>query len=282
MKVLITGCNGFLGKEMIRYFSKNHTVIPTNRETLDPTKIGSVASFFRNNTVDIVIHTAVKGGKRTHKDCISDLYENIKMFDNLSFFSNDYKALFNFGSGAEFDRIKNIHLAHETDIYGSLPTDYYGLSKNLITRRVNDLNSNIYNLRLYGCFGFFEEEQRLFRSIFNKISKSEPIEIHQDKYMDYFYAQDVGKVIEYLSNNLNQSIKKDYNLCYEKKYRLSELSFKIKSLTNHKQDVIINNTDLGFSYTGSNDRLAKLKIDLTGLDKGIENCYTEWRKNGNY
>jgi len=280
MKVLITGCNGFLGKELTRYFSKKHTVIATNRKTLDPTNINSVSSFFKKNKIDIVIHTAVKGGKRTHKDRIEDLYENIKMFDNLSSFSDYYKALFNFGSGAEFDRNKNIHLVDETDVYSAFPTDYYGLSKNLITRRINDLNSNIFNLRLYGCFGFYEEEQRLFRSIFNKISNAEPIEIYQDKYMDYFYAQDVGKVIEHLSNNVDKLIKKDYNLSYDKKYKLSELSFKIKSLTNHKQNVIISNNDLGFSYTGSNNRLKKLDINLCGLDEGLKNCYIEWRNNG--
>ena len=280
MKVLITGCDGFLGKELTRYFSKNHTVIATNRKTLNPANLSNVSSFFKKNKVDIVVHTAVKGGKRNHEDCIEDLYKNITMFDNLASCSEHYKALFNFGSGAEFNRTKSIHLVAETDIYGSFPEDYYGLSKNLITRKINDLNSNIFNLRLYGCFGFYEEEQRLFRSMFNKVLNSQPFEIHQDKYMDYFYAQDVGKVIEHLANNLDKRLKKDYNLCYDKKYKLSELAIKIKNLTNHQQNVIINNKEMGLSYTGANNRLKDLNIDLLGLEIGMQNCFTEWRING--
>ena len=279
MNILITGSKGFIGKELSRYFSKEHNVIATDRTTLDPTKYESVKSFFDNNKIDVVIHAAVKGGKRGHQESIEDLYENLLMFENLSNFSNHYKAMFNFGSGAEFDRRLDIELSRESQIESRLPSDYYGLAKNLITRKISQMDSNIYNLRLFGCFGEYEEPQRLLRATYDKIVKGENPNIYNDKWMDYFYAQDVGRVIEYIINNIEKDIPKDINLCYNEKYKLSDLVYKIKYLTESNCDVIIYNNQIGsLSYTGDSTELDSLNIALMGIDIGVEKCLKSWSK----
>jgi UDP-glucose 4-epimerase len=279
VNILITGSKGFIGKELSRYFSKEHNVIATDRTTLDPTKYESVKSFFENNEIDVVIHTAVKGGKRGHHESVEDLYENLLMFENLSNFSNRYKAMFNFGSGAEFDRRMDIKLSRENQIESRLPSDYYGLAKNLITRKINHLDYNIYNLRLFGCFGEYEEPQRLLRATYDKIIKGENPNVHNDKWMDYFYAQDVGRVIEYIVNNIEKDIPKDINLCYNEKYKLSDLVYKIKNLTESNCDVIIYNNQIGsLSYTGDSTKLDSLNIALMGIDIGVEKCLKSWSK----
>ena len=187
--------------------------------------------------------------------------------------------MFNFGSGAEFDRRKDIKLAKEATIDSHLPTDYYGLAKNLITRKINHLDSNIYNLRLFGCFGEHEDPQRLLRATYNRIIRGESPNIHNDKWMDYFYAQDIGRVIEYIVNNIEKDIPKDINLCYNEKYRLSDLVYKIKYLTKSDCDVIIYNNQIGsLSYTGDSTELESLSIALTGIDIGVEKCLKNWNK----
>lgn len=279
MNILITGSKGFIGKELSRYFGEEHNVIATDRTTLDPTKYESVRHFFYTNDVDIVIHAAVKGGRRGHEESVDVLYENILMFDNLSKFSDSYKVLFNFGSGAEFDRRGSISSVKEEAVAESLPEDYYGLSKNLITRKINQIDSNIYNLRLFGCFGIDEESQRLLRATYYKICNNQNPTVYGDKYMDYFYAQDVGRVIDYVMNNLEKDIPKDINLCYNEKYKLSDLVYKIKYLTKSDCDVIIYNNEIGnLSYTGDSARLDNLDIALLGIDIGVEKCLKSWKK----
>jgi GDP-L-fucose synthase len=279
MNILITGSKGFIGKELLKYFREEHNVVATSRITLDPTKFESVKNFFENNIVDIVIHAAVSGGKRGYIDGVDVLYDNLLMFDNLSKFSNHYKMLFNFGSGAEFDRRYDIRDALESKVDDCLPTDYYGLAKNLITRKINHLDSNIYNLRLFGCFGEYEEPQRLLRATYDKIVKGESPNVHNDKWMDYFYAQDIGRVIEYIVNNIEKDIPKDINLCYNEKYKLSDLVYKIKNLTESNCDVIIYNNQIGsLSYTGDSTELDSLNIALMGIDIGVEKCLKSWSK----
>lgn len=278
MKILITGCNGFLGKEMIDYF-EGHEILATDRTTLDPTCFKSVSAFFKKNkNIDIVVHTAVKGGKRLHKESIRDFFDNLAMFDNLSKFSDQYGLMVNFGSGAEFGRHKNINRLSEKSIKNGFPEDYYGLSKNAITRKIIALDKNIFNLRLFGCFGIHEESQRLIRASYNKMINGDPAIIFQDRYMDYFYAQDVGRVIEQLPSWIKSTLSRDVNLCYPEKVKLSDIANKIKHLTNSDCDVIIESTMLGKCYTGNCDRLSSMHVDLIGLEEGLSRCLKSWRE----
>ena len=141
------------------------------------------------------------------------------------------------------------------------------------------LQSNIYNLRLFGCFGGHEDPQRLFRSCYENFCQQKDAEIHCDKYMDYFYAQDVGRVIDHIIQNHGEKLPRDINLCYNDKCTLSEYAQKIKQLTKSDCCVIIQNKDLGFPYTGNHAVLESLGInDLTGLEGGINECLTKWKK----
>ena len=280
MNILLTGANGFLAKEIKEYYSNRReiNVIPTDRRTLNPTDFNNVQKFFNENKVDIVIHTAVKGGKRNHTPEIEDIFDNIGMFQNLAYFSNKFKVMFNFGSGAEFNRATSIENAPESSIDESLPYDYYGLAKNIITRKIVKMNSNIYNLRLFGCFGRHEESQRLFRSCYNKFYINQEASISRDKYMDYFYAQDVGRVVDFIIDKHGPDLPRDINLCYPEKFTLREHAERIKHLTNALPQVIIDNKELGKPYTGEATILNSLNIDLIGLNQGVNECLKSWNR----
>jgi len=282
MNILFTGANGFLAKELVQYFSRSDlkcNLLLTDRTTLDPTDYENVKDFFNNMPVDIVIHTAVQGGKRGQFEDIDHLMNNIMMFQNLIKFSDKFKLMFNFGSGAEFDRRFDIRDRIEVDIWKSNPIDLYGLGKNLITRKIYEMDSNVYNLRLFGCFGAYEEEQRLFKTCYNNFKKGINANITQDKYMDYFYAQDVGRVIQnIIQNHDTWDIPRDINLSYKEKYKLSQYAHMIKDLTKNTEDVIIKSTDMANSYTGDSFLLDDLGIDFIGLHEGIKECLRSWNK----
>ena len=276
MNILITGCNGFVAKELSLYFNnKKHNIFLTNRKNLDVRNKKMVDNFFDNNKIDIVIHTAVVGGKRNHTDKIDDFFDNIVMFNNLYENSHKFKLMINIGSGAEFDRRYDINRAEESSIFERNPVDYYGLSKNYITRRCHQ-SSNIYNLRLFGCFGVLEDNQRLIKATYYNCKNKENLIIHQDKYMDFFYVKDFCKVVEFYINNINESLHRDVNLCYGDKKTIKNIVFSIKNLTNSKNDVILYNESFGNSYTGCYKLLKSYNLDLVGLDRGILNCINTW------
>jgi UDP-glucose 4-epimerase len=278
MNIVITGAKGFLGKELARFFDKKHNVIPTDRTTLNPTNYEQVKKFFKKNKIDIVIHTAIKGGRRNHSENIEDFYENILMFNNLASQSQHYKLLFNFGSGAEFDRRGPITRVREESIELYTPIDYYGLSKNLITRKINYLHSNIFNLRLFGCFGKFEEPQRLLKSNFNNIKNDQNPIIFKDEFMDYFYAEDIGVVIEHIINNIESIKHRDINLCYKDKYKLSDLIDLLQNQLETSLGCTIKAEGIAHAYTGDSKILDSLGVKMLGLEKGLQKCVEGWKK----
>ena len=71
---------------------------------------------------------------------------------------------------------------------------------------------------------------------------------------------------------------KDLNLCYKQKHKLSDIAFTLKNLTNTEQDVIIENNNPSYSYTGSGQRLNELGVELIGLQEGINECLKNWNK----
>ena len=282
MNILLTGGNGFLARELWEYFSKKNNkrirLLAPDRRTLDVADAKNVELFFEQIDVDVVIHTAIKGGKRLDEDNVDNLFINLAMYQNLLNFSHKFKIMFNFGSGAEFDRRKPIENLKEESVLRERPIDYYGMSKNLITRHIREHTDNIYNLRLYGCFGQFEEKQRLFRSCYDRLICGEDAIIDQDKYMDYFYVQDVGRVIEHIINHRKEKIPRDINLCYSEKYRLSDHAERIRDLTSADPNVIISSKGLGNAYTGDASELEKLNISLLGIEEGVQQCLTSWNK----
>ena len=152
------------------------------------------------------------------------------------------------------------------------------MSKNLISRQILKKDENIYNLRLYGCFGEFEEEQRLFRGCYDRLSTGQNAIISQDKYMDYFYAQDVGKVISHIIAHRKENLPRDINLCYPIKYRLSEYAEQVKNLTDASGGVIIEDNTIGKPYTGDSSKLDELNIDFIGIEGGTHECLKSWNK----
>ncbi|MDP4092279.1 MAG: dTDP-4-dehydrorhamnose reductase [Bacillota bacterium] len=58
MRVLITGCNGMLGKDIEEIFNSKHNISGINSNILDITDRGRTINYIKNSNPDIVIHTA--------------------------------------------------------------------------------------------------------------------------------------------------------------------------------------------------------------------------------
>ena len=278
MNILITGANGFLGREFDRIFSDiGYSVIKTSRDELDVSKKEQVEDFFCSNDIDIVLHTAIKGGRRGRKVNFDDFIKNISMYKNLEDQSDKFKLMFTFGSGAAYDRAKQIDNISEEQIKERIPIDYYGLSKNLIAREITRHNSNIINLRLFGCFSAGEAADRFIKSALLNTLSNKPIIIHQNRKMDFFHIEDLAEVMKYYIENYSEDLPKDINMCYEDKYTLKEITDSINRLTNSKIKVILENKDFGRPYTGSPQKLLDLPIPLNGFERALAKTYKKIR-----
>lgn len=271
MNILITGGNGFIARNIHRALKDKHNIYLTNRQTLDVLDINQVEKFFNDNQVDIVIHTAVSGGSRTKEDDVHSLINNLLMFDNLAQNKHKFGSLIHFGSGAEFDRNTDICCAKEDD--ESCPVDYYGLSKKIIKRQIDKIE-NFYNLRIFGCFGVDEADTRFIKSAVRSVKEGKPIEVHQNRYMDFIYIEDLCKVVELYVEKINKkSLPKDMNLCYSSHKSLLDIANKINNFAGKPcNNVVVKQSGFHTEYTGDGSKLHNMNVQLMGLDEGLKRC----------
>ena len=266
MNVLITGSNGYIGKSIFNSKIENVKFFHGNRQTINLFDKESIKSFIKENKIDSIIHCAIEGGSRLKKDDINIFYNNILVFENLYSCKNLLHKVINFASGAEFDRQNDINLSKEEDIFEKTPKDYYGLSKNIISKKALTTN-NFYNLRIFGCFDENELDSRFIKSCILKSRINENIIIHEDKIMDFFYIGDLISIVKYFL--LVNPVYKDINLSYKNKYKLSEIAKKIINETNSKNNIIIQKEN-GLNYNGNFDKLLSLPIKLEDFKKGLK------------
>jgi GDP-L-fucose synthase len=104
IKILITGGNGFIARNLSKILSNQYKVETVSRQDLDLTDYESTKKFFSDKQYDLVIHTAVEGGRRTKPDTEEMFYKNILMTYNLLSNKHCFDKIITFGSGAELDR----------------------------------------------------------------------------------------------------------------------------------------------------------------------------------
>jgi len=271
MNILITGANGFLGGEFARLLKNtNHTIYATTRQELNVSDKIQVEDFFENHSIDVVLHTAFKDVRHSTDGIRENMILNIDMHKNLAAHRSRFKLMFSFCSGAAYDRREKIENIKEKEILHRHPADFYGMAKNIIARHILETDDNIINLRLFGCFGPLEESSRLIKQSLRNIDEGKSPLIYQDKKMDFFYVEDILRVVMFYAQHDVRDLPKDINLCYLNKVFLSDIAREIIKLTGYSEDVIVIKNDYAAPYTGSGLQLSDMGIELQGLNAGLE------------
>lgn len=285
MNIAITGANGFLGKILQNHFSQSeHKVHCLTRENIDLLDRNKVGLYFLENDIDVIFHTAITGGRRTRKDSELDFYNNIKMFEILDSLAGNSKIMFNFASGAEYDRSRDIFFASEKDLGDKIPLDFYGLSKYIISSQAINSKNSWVNLRIFNCFGVTEKDDRMIKGSILKKLNGEKIIVHQNRYMDFFHKDDLLKVVDFYLDNISQLdvLPNDINLSYGKNsgiktlYSIAEY---IDSLEEPRVGVEVEKAGYSKSYCGNNSNLRKLNLKLDGIKKSIRLVYNDLKNN---
>lgn len=265
IKILITGGNGNIAKMIKTNLSSDFHITTICRTDFDLLDFKSLQNYLSLNSFDVLIHTAINGGRRTKAENGDIIYNNLIMFENLIKFAHHFRLIINFDSGAIYDRSTNIFSRKEEDLI-SVPSDYYGFSKYLIYKRSLSY-SNIVNFRIFNIFHINEEPDRFIKACFLAKRNGGNVTIQKDKYFDFMSEADFIKIVKYYLTNLNdiQTLPKTFNLSYKNKYTLSDIALLIlQDLT--KIDIQSElNIDTG-NYCGNSDKLDDLMIELDGLE----------------
>jgi len=252
MKILSTGGNGYIAKSIYNSLKDKYNITYITRQDFDLTNSSDTLEYFSDKYFDVVIHCAVSGGNRLKQETWSDMDNNLKMYYNLLSCREKFGVLIHFGSGAEINA----------------PESPYGLSKKVIANSILE-QKNFYNIRIFGVFDENELDTRFIKGNIKRYINKEPIIIHQDKWMDFFYMKDLISLVDYYINN--DDVPKQIDCSYTGLYKLSEVADIINGLGEHKVDIHIENKGMALSYYG----VANVKLDFIGLEEGIKEVYNK-------
>ena len=130
--ILITGSSGFIGKNIVEYLRPKFTLLTPSHKELDLLSQSKVHQFFLKNDVGTVIHCANFGGTRKTLVTGQTIEKNTRMFFNLAENQEHFSKLIHLGSGAEYNKNRNLQKICETEFGKEIPYDEHGYSKYII------------------------------------------------------------------------------------------------------------------------------------------------------
>jgi GDP-L-fucose synthase len=278
MQVLITGGNGFIGRNLREYLSsiKGYGVFAPSRSELDLLDADAVSRYIRANRIDAVFHAANTGGDRKHA-AREVLGRNLRMFFNVVRCRDSVERIIVCGSGAEYDKRIPLVQVKEEEFGVRIPADEYGFSKYIMSSYAQ-VAENVLSLRLFGVFGKYEDYESRFIS--NAIVKNllhMPITIQQNVFFDYLYIDDCVRLIEqFMKRKPKHST---YNLSSGTRIDLVTLANKINEHSDFKSKIKVINPGLNNEYTASNSRLLEevRGFHFTPPDKSIQSLFGYYR-----
>ncbi|HSV43360.1 MAG TPA: NAD(P)-dependent oxidoreductase [Candidatus Bathyarchaeia archaeon] len=276
MKVLITGGDGFIARSLTEALATEHEIVACNRQQLELLDGERVATFIKQDRFDAVIHAATYDAAPSFstKDPKLVLENNLKMFFHIARCSDHFGKMIYFGSGAEFSRPHWKPKMSEDYFDQHVPEDQYGLSKYVMTKHALQ-SKNIYNLRLFGLFGKYDDWR--YRFIPNACARAVlnlPITINQNKRFDFLLIDDLAPVVRWVIQGHPKN--KVYHVCSGTTYEFKTLAEMILKISGKKLDIVIKKDGFGGEYSGDNTRLLdEMKgVTFTPLESAIAQLYT--------
>jgi GDP-L-fucose synthase len=242
MKILLTGSNGMVGKNILEHNSAhNYDFLTPSSKELNLLNYQDVKNYIAFNKPDFIIHSAGKvGGIQANiKEPVSFLVDNLDMGRNIIIAAkeNNIKNLLNLASSCMYPRDANNPLSENLILKGELePTNEgYAIAKIMSTRLceyiVKEDDSKSYKTvipcNLYGKHDKFHPENShmipaVIRKIYQaKLSGTNEINIWGDgtARREFMYTEDLADFIFYaltnfdkMPQNINVGIGHDYSI----------------------------------------------------------------------
>ncbi len=264
LRLFITGGNGFIGRNLIESLSSKYWILSPNHKELELTNERQVINYFKSHKVDVLIHCANIGGTKGTVDTPNITEINLKIFFNLLNCKKYYKKMIFFGSGAEYDKRRDLVKVKENDFGKNIPVDSYGFYKYVCSKFI-EKEKNIINLRLFGVYGKYEDFETRFisyaicRALLNK-----PINIQKNVVFDYLYINDLVKIVEYFIKNEIEH--KFYNVGRGVSMDIKTIAQLIIKFSSKNVPINIIDKDLNNEYTCNITRLQKIIKELKYTD----------------
>lgn len=254
-KVLITGGRGFIGRAVSEHLNNYFEIYKPTSKELDLRDQDGVNFFLKKHNFDEVIHCAGQGvSNNARPDAHNEQQENFNMFVNLERCKDLFGRMFFVSSGAVYGKQQPLVKVNEDYFGKTIPTDDYGKGKYAAAKMIVP-DSNIYELRVFGCYGMYEDPAvRFISHACKQAIEGSPITIRQNVFFDYLYVHDLARLIRLLIDKPKLTYN-SYNVCSGNSVDLVSLAKIVSNISGNNPGIKIEQDGLGKQYSGDNARL---------------------------
>ena len=275
-KILITGGNSLIGKDLVKYFLKNYFVISTFRERKIPLKHSNLKQIKfdfdkklnLNEEIDHLIHLAAStptNSKVNKKMLLTNKSGIIKILNN----NFNFKSLILISTLSIYGKITKKIL---NENYKPYKINYYGKSKiqmeNYLKKYAKKRSINYLILRLPAVIGNFRCKTTFMNRVFEKIYNNQDLFYENPNSFtnNIIHTETLSKIIDSFFRNNNPK-NKIFNLCSGKKERLRDIIQLIYKKFNSKSK--IKSTTQNNSFLISTKKIIANKIKIIDTKKTI-------------
>jgi GDP-L-fucose synthase len=272
VKIFITGTSGFVGRNLKEQLQGRHDLHCPGRAELNLLDAETMREYLSGGGFDAVIHCAVN---------ISSVEETLKMYFNLERCSGSFGKMLCVGSAAEYDLRHYVPKMKESYFGEHVPADVYGFAKYVIARDVEIRHRNLYNLRVFGIYGKYENHKRRFIS--NNICRvlcDLNLSLQKNMYFDYLYVDDFVRIVELFLGS--EPARRSYNICTGHRVDLLSLAGMIREIDGRGRPITVKEEGLKPEYTGDNSRFLNDfgAFDFTPHEQAVAELYRWYRDSG--
>ena len=281
MKILLTGGNGMVGKNLLAYSTKfEYTFLAPNSKELNLLNYNDVYSYIKKHQPDFIIHAAglVGGIQANIKHPVDFLVKNTDMGRNiiLAAKENNIQKLLNLSSSCMYPKNAINPLQENSILKGELePTNEgYALAKIFATKLCEYIHTEnnyfqyktVIPCNLYGKYDKFSpKNSHMIPAVIKKIidakeNKDASVTIWGDgsARREFMYAEDLADFIFYAIDNFN-TIPQNLNVGLGKDYSIKEYYSIIAKVNEFKGSFVYDTS----KPTGMKQKL----VDTTNLEK---------------
>jgi UDP-glucose 4-epimerase len=238
-KILITGVNGFIGKNFIEQYKNKYEIIQVTRNS--EFDILDLNTLLNIDEVEIVLHFAAKTFVPDSFDNPYDFYDfNIKSTLNITEFCRlkkvkkiIYLNSYTYGN----PKYLPIDEKHPVSFHSPYNKSKY-IAEQLLFQYLENI-SDVISLRLFNIYGKYQSENFLIPTIFKQISNDAVSVKDLKPKRDYLYIKDL---IELLNTIINKNhINGIFNVGSGKSISVEEILNTIKDVLNSNLNIISEN-----------------------------------------
>jgi GDP-L-fucose synthase len=264
-KILLLGGTGFIGRNILPLLQEDYDIVAPKHQEFDLSNKKMIDDYLTVNSFDVLVNVALA---KWNADLWKYAGEIVRCFLSIENHSDKFEKILYIGSGAEYDKSSDIKMAEEDNMGSTIPQVPYAFAKYVLNTLARK-SKNIYNLRLFGCYGPFDKKWRFIYHCIECCLKEEPITIEQDCYFDYLFIEDLAGIIRwFIENKPNYH---DYNITTGQPASLTAIAKLVTEKMGNNREIVISKEGLNYEYTASNKRLLNEmgSFAFTPLDVGI-------------